>query len=172
MPHRLRNGSGRGLWGIKGLYGKDLIITKLGNIQLRRVVQLIKKLIQICIGGYLENPLTSLIWGAFGILLKQEIRQGFVVFVDTDMCAHGTAWKKPTRLMLWGDTRKDATMPRCKTSNGNCQYTNKPHEQLVGQVGRVWKTSLGQIYPPRFASHLLKQMCQPRPGKPRLSLLS
>ena len=97
MPHRLRDGSGHGLWGIQGLYGKDLIITKLGNIQLRRVVQLIQKLIKNGIAGYLENPLTSLIWSAIDILLKQEIRKGLVVFVDTDMCAHGTAWKKSQR---------------------------------------------------------------------------
>ena len=160
MPHRLRSSSGPGLWGIPGLVGADALITKLGNIQVKRVCKLIRDLIQNDIGGHLGNPLTSIVWNICCYILRSEISSGQITLVDTDMCVYGTPWKKPTRFAIWGPGRFDVKLDRCHPSGKVCSTSGKEHVQLVGQVNGVWRTSLGQIYPHRLVRKLLDPLAK------------
>ncbi len=158
MPHRLRDRSGLGLWGLPGLNGEDALFTRLANIQVRRVCRMVKKLIRQDKHAYLENPLSSILWAAIFLLLRREIEKGLVVFLDTDMCCYGTPWQKATRVMIWGPARHRIQLKRCVRTNNLCSTSGRPHEQLVGQINGVWKTSLGQVYPMAFITSLLSQM--------------
>ena len=93
----------------------------------------------------LENPLTSMLWTMPG--LKKLLRRS--VSSRVAFCRYGTAWRKRTRLEVWGSAalgllNKDCCQPVC------CR-TGKRHLVLEGSSpqGIPW-TKVAEPYPRAF----------------------
>ncbi len=163
MPHRLRTNSHP--WGLPQLSGRDLMVAKAGNLQLRSAIRMIKSSISAGKRGYLENPVGSIQWPVLRRIFAAEILAGMVRIVDTDMCCFGTLWKKPTRLLLWGPGLQSITFPRCCGKGFFCSITGKRHFQpssatscAYGVVNGRFRTRDAQEYPPKFVARLLSQL--------------
>ena len=84
--------------------------------------KLIKLCLQLGIPGYMENPLSSRLW--FAQPVKDLLKLDNVHFVKAHMCMHGTQWKKPTGLLVWGC--RPFALPRC-TGKAHGQTTRPAH---------------------------------------------
>jgi len=159
FPSALR--SEQHMLGLPHLTGKDLAKVKAGNQMYYRALVLIKLCLKHGVPGYLENPRSSRLFKMKGFV--QLVKAGKARFVDTDMCAYGTCWKKPTRLLVWGKSSELVELRRCKPCHGRCNTTGKKHVQLSGAKNGKFLTSAAQVYPEGFTRHLIPQILARRP---------
>ena len=102
--------------------------------------------------GYLENPLTSMLWRTRGVRRLMK-RRDFAV-VDFDMCQYNCGWRKPTRLLVWGELAGRLQLKRCQGKRGVCSRTHRAHITLSGVADGHFRTSAAQIYPKAFTDAL------------------
>ena len=105
----------------------------------------------------LENPLRSRLWS--WPPLRRELRRCGCYFVDFDMCAFSTAWKKPTRIAT--------NLPDCQWLAMQCPGHSR-HVILQGKVhskkdGDRWRTSYAAAYPPRLVRAWARALCGSAP---------
>ena len=143
MPHRLR--TPEFLFGLPELEGRDFETARMGNFQLRRAVRPIKVSVSFGRRGYLENPATSRVWIALSKLLHRELALGKACIIVTDMCGLGTHFKKPPRLLIWGQFVDRVVLRRCGGKRGLCGHSGAPHLQLTGVKDGVVLTHHAQI---------------------------
>ncbi len=166
MPHRLRDH--RHIWGLPGLSGRDRKLAQAGNRMLKSAIKIVCASIYRGGCGFLENPLGALLWHVIKKSFQKQISNGLCRLISTDMCAFGTRWKKPTRLLVWGSRSADICLPRCQGKHGYCSFTQQKHEQLssttscsYGTTKSVfWRTRAAQEYPPDFVKSLLSQLLE------------
>ena len=84
MPHRLRTPDV--LYGLPDLEGRGLETARIGNIQIRQAVRLIKFSLASGQSGCLENSATSRAWLVLAKMLSREIAFGECRIIITDMC--------------------------------------------------------------------------------------
>jgi hypothetical protein len=156
MPSPLRSSVGSEIWGLPHLSDGDRRKVRIGNVQVKHAVKVIRSCVAGGTPGYLENPLTSRVWLVIARLLKKELKAGLVVLRRTCLCQYGVPWKKPTRLLTWGSSSVD--LKWC-CGKGVCSRTKRPHLTLTGISGNgKFLTSQAQVYPKQFVSHLLPQL--------------
>ena len=163
MPHQLR--SAQHPFGLPGLEGKDLHTAKMGNVQVRRAVALIEACIVAGKSGYLENPATSRSWIVIQKMLRRELAAGLARIIVVDMCGYGTAFKKPTRLLMWGRHSVNVILRRCGGGRGVCGHSGLPHLQLTGVKDGVFLTHHAQVYCASFVEDFLGQLLLGRPPR-------
>lgn len=78
----------------------------------------------------LEQPLTSRLW--LTPQMKKLVRDTQSSLIDLDQCAFGSAWKKPTRLLLINLPDVNSLSRRCDARGSKCVFSKRPHFQLVG----------------------------------------
>jgi hypothetical protein len=125
-----------------------------GNIMVKNAIECIELCLSNGIRGYLENPLTSMIFKVPRI--KKWIDSGIVQFVVGDFCQYGTQWKKPTAFLIWNCP--PISLHRCKCIDGRCSKTGKKHLILTGASKSGFLTKFAQAYPRKLAKHLIAQM--------------
>ena len=156
MPHRLRTAEHP--FGLPELEGRDLDTARIGNFQVRQAVRLIRLSLRSGKSGYLENPATSRAWIVLRRMFHRELSRGEVRIIQTDMCGYGTAFKKPTCLLIWGRYSKGVCLRRCNGKGGLCGHSGVAHLQLTGVKDGVFLTHHAQIYCRRFVSDFLGQL--------------
>ncbi len=146
-------------WGvidpIKPFSERDLASLAAGNLQLRRLLPLLKDLQLMQVPWILENPATSNIWHVPALKRISRERGAEVILVD--QCAFGAPWRKRTRLLCCNCDGQDVlalSSFRCH-GRGVCDHSGRPHVQLTGSDanGRPL-TQRAQTFPTRFASKL------------------
>eukprot|EP00974_Lingulodinium_polyedra_P086567 8388860-Lingulodinium_polyedra.AAC.1 len=90
-------------------------------------VSFIRACLKLNIPGYLENPLSSMVWKVPKI--QALARDARVHLCDLDMCQFKTPWRKPTRMLTW---LCEFPFPRCAGQGGQCSRTHRPRVQLSG----------------------------------------
>ena len=156
MPHRLRTPSF--LYGLPDLEGPDLETARIGNFQIRQAVRLIKFSMASGRSGYLENPATSRAWLVLAKMLSREIASGKCRIINTDMCGYGTAFRKPTRLLLWGKYAHQVELRRCNGKQGLCGHLGVPHLQPTGVQNGAFLTHHAQVYCEKFVADWLGRL--------------
>jgi len=164
MPSALRCSQGSGLWGLPHLPPADRKRVRIGNVQVKHAVRLIKASVSSGRSGYLENPLGSRVWRAIERLLPRQLKTGEIRVVRTCLCQYGVAWKKPTRLLVWGPSSKELELKWCRSTAGKCARTHRPHVELSGFTSSgTFMTSQAQVYPRQLVAHLLSQLLERGP---------
>ena len=156
FPSPLRGDDDVSILGLPDLSVRDKRKVADGNNMFFGSLKLIRKCLKLGIPGYLENPLNSRIWKTRG--MKRLLRDGRVRIVPLDQCQYGTAWKKPTRLLVW--LCPCFCMLRCSGAHGCCSRTRRPHIQLSGVRGKRFMTEQAQVYTPDLARAILQQICR------------
>ena len=161
LPHRLRR-KGRFLMGLPNLPLRDRVILKRANRQVRSAVIIVKSSILHGKSGFLEQPDTSIMWHYLYKALSQELRNRKAFIKRCCMCGYGAAWKKPTRLLVWGERAESITLKWCH-GKGTCDFSGKPHHPLTSTSTVMVKdhqfgTVKAQVYPKPFVSDLLSQL--------------
>ena len=151
-PRQLR--SDTCIMGFNDLTGADLNKVKVGNT----LMQFTASILQLCralnIPAAVENPHTSRLW-----LAPPMRRLGpHMTETVTDFCQDGTPWRKRTRFWHIGVSLQPACS-LCSGKRGICSRTNKPHEQLCGMKGDLFKTAIAEPYPPRLCTGLANCYC-------------
>ena len=95
---------------------------------------------------YLENPATSRAWLALAKTLSRETASGKCCVIVFDIRSYGTAFKKPTRLFVWGKFAPRVELRRCNGKRGLCGHSGVPHLQLAGVQNRFFQTHHAQVY--------------------------
>jgi hypothetical protein len=149
MPKPLRSTQGF-IMGLPGLSATDFAKVKQANVMFLRAVRLIKRCLKSNIAGYLENPANSMLWDTPQI--QRLLTDSRVHLCVTDMCMYGTAWRKPTKLLLWNVSPSEFL--RCR-GHGKCQRTGKAHLQLSGISGKKFLTEQAQVYSRQFSHTLM-----------------
>eukprot|EP00973_Karenia_brevis_P077759 10804895-Karenia_brevis.AAC.1 len=90
----------------------------------------------------MENPRTSRLW--LMPWVQELLDANLAFFVDFDMCQYGTAWKKPTRLLIWGVSPGSVTLQKCVSRCGLCSRSGRRHEPLTGVRPDGFATSAAQ----------------------------
>ena len=118
----------------------------------------------------LENPARSSLFGEPEI--ARALAKLGAVCCDFDMCAYGSAWKKPTTIYT--------TLPGCLGLCRQCPAPGAPYVVLSGKVQLAgarprWRTAFAAAYPPRLAVALARVCraaappgCFRRPREPLL----
>ena len=140
------------LFGLPHVTGQDAIRVSQGNRMYYHAVRLIKQLIDLNVPGYLENPLTSMLWLTPG--MQRLMRHPQVIVRTTHMCQYGVPWRKATRFLFWCVDADKVDMPLCRMQNGRCSATGKQHLQLSGTSGSAFLTAQSQVYPRKLAALL------------------
>ena len=163
FPRRVRR-RGCEIWGLRDLDARDRTLVLAGNRMLRGAIRVIKRSLSLHQCGYLENPRSSLMWHILRRVFRRELASGEMSLLRIDMCRYGTAYKKPTTILVWGKDSHKIVLKQCNYS-GICVRTGLPHEQLSSSssckycvVNGAFRTSAAQVYPPRFVAHLLDQL--------------
>eukprot|EP00974_Lingulodinium_polyedra_P046899 4495148-Lingulodinium_polyedra.AAC.1 len=97
MPSALR--SDACIWGLPDLNAAEREQALAANRMVIGAVSFIRACLKLNIPGYLENPLTSMVWNVPKI--QALVRDARVHLCDFDMCQFTTPWKKPTRMLTW-----------------------------------------------------------------------
>ena len=160
MPKPLRSTQGF-IMGLPGLSATDFAKVKQANVMFLRAVGLIKRCLKSNIAGYLENPANSMLWDTPQI--QRLLTDSRVHLCVTDMCMYGTAWRKPTKLLLWNVSPSEFL--RCR-GHGKCQRTGKAHLQLSGISGKKFLTEQAQVYSRQFSHTLMLTFKHPSPLPP------
>ena len=145
MPKPLRSTQGF-IMGLPGLSATDFAKVKQANVMFLRAVRLIKRCLKSNIAGYLEYSANSMLWDTPQI--QRLLTDSRVHLCVTDMCMYGTAWRKPTKLLLWNVSPSEFL--RCR-GHGKCQRTGKAHLQLSGISGKKFLTEKAQVYSRQFS---------------------
>ena len=137
--------------GLPHLSPKDRSFVNKHNVMFRRAMNWAKRHQKSGGSGYIENPLTSMLWKTRTV--RSMINTGNCVLLRYDMCQYGTQYKKPTRLLCWGPWIQWASFKTC-VGRSVCSRTARPHFSLTGIVDGVFRTSAAQVYPTTFTNHL------------------
>ena len=154
LPGPLRGDHSDSILGLPQLKPGDQLKVQAANRMMYGACKLIRLCLRLGVSGYLENPLTSRLWLAPP--MKDLLNRDGVHFIKTDMCMHGTQWKKPVGLLVWGC--EPFSLPRC-TCRSKCSRTGKNHVQLTGIKGSRFATERAQMFPSAFASKLVDALC-------------
>ena len=155
MPSAVR--SNAHLMGLPNLNARDQQLVNKHNVLFRSSMRWIKQHQQQGGCGYLENPLTSMVWKTRTV--RAMVKSGKFHLVRYDMCQYGTQYKQTTRLMVWGEWARTASFKTC-SGRGTCSRTNRPHIALSGICDGVFRTSAAQVYTSQFCNHIAAQMLQ------------
>ena len=156
MPHRLR--TPEFLFGLPELESRVLETARIGNYPLRQAVTIVKGSISAGRSGYLENPATSRVWIALSRLLRRELAAGKARIIVAALCGYGTHFKKPTRLLIWGEFVDQLVLRRCGGKRGLCAHSGAPHLQLTGVTDGLLLTHHAQVYCEKFVADILEQL--------------
>jgi hypothetical protein len=138
-------------WGLPGVRPHDQVKLDAANLQYRYALELIDESLKLKIPGYMENPKTSMLWNGDGI--QALIRDGKAWLAETDLCQYGTAWKKGTRMLMWGMPAGAFHLPKCRgPKRGICGKTGEGHLVLRGVAGGKFLTGQAQVYPREFTT--------------------
>ena len=149
MPKPLRK-AGEYIFGLPWLSELDRIKVNKANIMLKRAVKVIRKCLKLGKSGYLENPMSSMIWQTPQI--QRLLRDPRVQLCPLEMCMYNTQWKKPTFILLWNAPATNFS--RC-TGRRVCTRTGKSHMQLTGISGKRFLTEQAQVYSKEFSKALM-----------------
>lgn len=149
MPKPLRK-AGEYIFGLPWLSELDRIKVNKANIMLKRAVKVIRKCLKLGKSGYLENPMSSMIWQTPQI--QRLLRDSRVKLCPLEMCMYNTQWKKPTFILLWNAPATNFL--RC-TGRRVCTRTGKSHMQLTGISGKRFLTEQAQVYSKEFSKALM-----------------
>ena len=133
-----------------------------GNLQLTRILPLLRTLVECGIPFAFENPHSSLVWYTPEIqAIAQHKDASFVV---VDQCAWRRPWRKRTRLLCFGLDSADVeylSSFRC-LGKQRCTYTGQRHVQLTGSDphGVPW-TARAQEFPKGLARFLADAIAAP-----------
>ena len=156
MPSALRGDKPADLWGLPNLSEADQAKVEVGNALFLFSIKVIRASVQFGVPGYMENPRSSRVWLMAEIQELLEAELAF--FVDFDMCQYGTAWKKPTRLLIWGVAPGSVTLKRCCAKGSICSRSGLKHQALTGCQRGGFATTTAQVYPLEFVAALLPQL--------------
>ena len=131
--------------GLLDFEGRDKSLVQKQNFTFCQAIKWISQQASLGGSGYLENPLTSMLWRTRA-LQRLTRRAGFVV-VDFDMCQYNCAWRTPTRLLCWGARTSSLQLKRCSGLKGISSRTHRPHVTLSGVASGRFRTSAAQVYP-------------------------
>jgi len=113
--------------------------------------------IKICLRkglpGFLENPSSSMIFDLPWI--QKMVQRGILKIEKCDFCQYGTSYRKPTKILHWNC---NIELARCHAVGGRCSATNSKHVVLTGVSGGAFMTKHAQVYPRKFAKHLMNQV--------------
>ena len=153
MPSALR--SNDHLMGLPFLNEKDRNLVDKHNFMYRRAIDYATRSIKANKSGWIENPLTSMLWKTKGIqkLLKLGAR-----YVETHFCQYGCSYKKATRFIVWGPKSGDVVLSRCSGKKGICSRTGKRHVELTGIHRGKFLTSAAQVYPLSLCRSFMSQL--------------
>ena len=113
MPSALR--SNDHLMGLPSLNERDKNLVSKHNFLYRRAIEYATRSIQANKSGWIENPLTSMLWKTRGI--QKLLRLG-ARFVETHFCQYGCSYKKATRFIVWGPKSGDVVFSKCTGKMG------------------------------------------------------
>ena len=165
MPKPLRK-AGEYIFGLPWLSELERIKVNKANIMLKRAVKVIRKCLKLGKSGYLENPMSSMIWQTPQI--QRLLRDSRVKLCPLEMCMYNTQWKKPTFILLWNAPATNFL--RC-TGRRVCTRTGKSHMQLTGISGKRFLTEQAQVYSKEFSKALmLTFLHDPKTHPPRAIL--
>ena len=106
----------------------------------------------------MEDPATSWAWLVLAKMLTREIASGKYRVIVCDMCGYGTAFKKPTRLLLWGKFAHRVELRLCNGKRGLCGHSGVPHLQLTGVQNGLVLTHHAQVYCKKCVADVLGQL--------------
>ena len=141
--------------GLFGLTTKDQTFVNKQNVMFGRSMNWANKHQAQGGSGYIENPLTSMLWKTRTVR-AMENTQKFKLF-RYDMCQYGTQYKKQTRLLCWGPWIEWASFKTCE-GRGVCSRTSRQHFSSTGVVDGVFRTSAAGVYPTMFTNVLAKEI--------------
>lgn len=144
------------LMGLSDLEPRDQSLVRRHNFMYRETMRLIRLHASLGGSGYLENPATSMLWLTRGVKRLLKLK-GFRL-LTFDMCQFQCAWKKPTKLLVWGEWSEGLEVPRCSGKAGRCSRTHKPHYTLSGVANGRFRTSAAQVYPEALGEFLAERM--------------
>ncbi len=123
-------------WGVtnppKPFSERDVFRLAEGNLQLRRLLPLLRVCVRHHTPFCLENPASSNIWFVPDML--RLLAHPRVELVTIDQCAFGQPWRKRTKFMIvFCDTHDIDELRRYRCQGrGICSFSGKPHVQLTG----------------------------------------
>ena len=126
-----------------------------GNLLATNSINIFEEAAKHGVPAILENPATSRLFLVPQV--RRMIRLGIARFTITDLCQHGTRWRKPTGLLtcnIEGSGLQHLAV-RCRATDGVCSRTKSPHIQLSGTApnGVCW-TRIAQEYPAKLCSKI------------------
>ena len=159
-PGPLRGESGRDLWGLPHISGRDLARVRSAN----KLIRIMCKLCKLChkhnVAYYIENPLTSRLWKFAGI--KHLIKLAHTSTTRFDFCQFGTLWRKGALILHSRNPHIVTESKTCKFGKGYvCSATGCRHVVLSGlHADGRHMTAHAEAYPTRFCSaiaHAVKE---------------
>ena len=149
-------------WGFPHLEGRDREQVENGNSCILIVLSVIRMCHRFKIPFVVENPHSSMLWDV-PELAKFLTHESCHVRV-LDFCFFGTAWKKPTRLLLGNIPFADTASldARCAGRGGWCSTSRAKHFLLEGPgPGGVPRTRTAQEYPKKLCKLLADVLTAP-----------
>ena len=142
--------------GLEGLRPGDQIKVLDGNCFMRFSAYILRLGLTLMIPGTMENPQRSRIW--LCPPLTAILRRKAVFWQVTHYCAWGKPFRTATAFLSVHVPLLRLQAGKCVSSKrGVCQYTGKPHRQLLGQDSAGnWKTRLAQPYPVKMCTAIAK----------------
>ena len=134
---------------------KDVLRVSMGNLQLRRLLPLLRLLVKYKSPFTLENPGSSNIWWI--PQLRALLRFRGVQLIEIDQCFFGRRWRKRTKLLcVFLDDQDLESLSQCRCHGRRiCQHTGRRHIQLTGHSkSGVPMTFLAQEFPARLSNKL------------------
>ena len=150
MPEPLRGTQASDIFGFAHLQGRDKSKVNQANRMLFGAYRVIRKCLRLNIAGYLENPMTSMLWKTPQV--RKLLQHRHVHLIRTHLCQYGVQWRKATYILVWGC--KPFQLLTC-SGRGKCSRTGRPHLQLTGLQNKVFLTKQAQVSPRLFARDLI-----------------
>ena len=133
------------LMGLPDLEGRDKSLVRKHNFMFRQMITWVRQHASLGGSGYLEDPLTPMLWRTRAVRWLSGT-PGFVV-IHFDMCRYNCAWRKPTRLLCWGAWTSSLQLKSCSGLKGICSRTHRPHVTLSGVAIGRFRTLAAQVCP-------------------------
>ena len=159
-PLRLK---GKHIWGhpLALRRAADRRRIKLGNSTAKCTAKVIEAAVEHKVPVALENGNSSRLWHCppiAAICLHPSAKK-----TVTDMCQHGTPWRKRTRVQTWGCVPSKALRQQCLGGGSVCTVSGRSHLVLEGKRRGVYLSACASRYPWRFA-HAAARMLLGRGG--------
>ena len=157
-PPPLRSRAGH-IYGFSDLSVADMAKVSHGNKTMRITCEFIRAAMNAGACASLENPATSMLWGAPEVdSLCREAGGSHCCLTTCDLCAFGTPYRKRTRVAFWNCHPTSALSRKCSSKGGRCDYTQKDHIILTGWARHTFKTASASEYPAGFASEIVQSL--------------